>query len=129
MAQEQVPSGEMARDVATSLIHTYFTTQLNPLTRHHMDSYDQFIEKDLPLLLTSSNPLINLKDRIETSNKYQYRLEVFVGGEDGKGIYIGTPTLSLDNGTTVALSSIVGVTNFQYAYSIDIRHSKGFQQI
>lgn len=99
---EQPPmTGELAKKLATELIHNYFTTQYNPLTRHHLDSYDQFLETDLPQIIRASNPLVNLKSRIGTSNKYEYKVEVFVGGEDAKSVYIGVPSIVLQNGQEV----------------------------
>ena len=113
--------GEEAKRLAIELIHTHFTTQMNPLTRHHIDSYDQFIENDLPMIIQSSNPLINLKERIGTTNKYKYKTEIYIGGEDGKKLYIGTPALVLENGETIRtlFPNEARLRNLTYSLEVD----------
>lgn len=93
------PTNELAKH----LIDTYFKTQTYPFTRHHIDSFDQFMSTDLPNMLRSANPILILKNYMERDDNYQYKVEVFVGGEDGKGIYIGTPSIALQDGKEVRL--------------------------
>ena len=54
-AYEQPMNGEQARTLAQNLIHTYFTTIYNPLTRHQTESYDQFLYMDLPNIIAAQN--------------------------------------------------------------------------
>lgn len=91
-------TGDEARELSRQLIDRYFRTVPYPYTRHHIDSYDQFLQQDLINIVRSQNPILILKDLIdENTNKYKYRVEIFVGGEDGTAIEIGTPTISLQN--------------------------------
>jgi DNA-directed RNA polymerase II subunit RPB2 len=91
-------TGDESRELARSLIDKYFTTVPYPYTRHHIDSFDQFLQQDLISIVRSQNPIIILKDLInEKTNTYKYKVEIFVGGEDGTAIEIGTPTISLQN--------------------------------
>jgi DNA-directed RNA polymerase II subunit RPB2 len=77
---------------------TYFRTVPYPYTRHHIDSFDQFLQQDLISIIKSQNPILILKDLInEKTNTYKYKVEIFIGGEDGMAIEIGTPTISLQN--------------------------------
>jgi DNA-directed RNA polymerase beta subunit len=89
------------RQYAEQMIHAYFTTQQIPLTKHHIDSYDQFLERDLINIIKSKNPLINLKNKIENSDEYMYRVEVYVGGETGSDIFLGSPAINLEQGKEV----------------------------
>ena len=85
-----------SKELARSLIRTYFNTVLYPYTKHHIDSYDAFLKQDLIGIVSSNNPLLILKDLIdETTNTYRYRVEVYVGGLNGDAIQIGTPTMHL----------------------------------
>jgi len=69
-----------------------------PYTRHHIDSYDQFLQQDLINIIKARNPILLLKELIdEQTSTYKYKVEIFVGGEDGTAIEIGTPTVSLQN--------------------------------
>jgi DNA-directed RNA polymerase II subunit RPB2 len=85
------------------LLQTYFKTFDYPFTRHHIDSYDQFLSIDLPAIIRANNPLLNLKELIPDTNTYMYRTEIFVGGLDGDKIRIGTPTISLQKTKEVRL--------------------------
>ena len=91
-------SGDEARELSRHLIDSYFRTVPYPYTRHHLDSYDQFLQQDLTSIIKSHNPILILKDLInEKTNTYKYKVEIYVGGMDGTAIEIGTPTVSLQN--------------------------------
>jgi DNA-directed RNA polymerase II subunit RPB2 len=91
-------NGDEAQKLARDLIDRYFKTTEYPYTRHHIDSYDQFMQKDLVSIVQSHNPVVLLKDLIKgTTNRYKYRIEMYIGGETGTEIEIGTPTISLQN--------------------------------
>ena len=93
--------GDDARALARNLIYKYFQTTDNYLTRHHIDSFDQFLQTDLTRIIKANNPILLLKERIGNSTNYEYKMEMFIGGEEGKAISIGTPTLSLQQGKEV----------------------------
>ncbi len=91
-------TGDEARELSRTLIDRYFRTVNYPYTRHHIDSFDQFLQQDLVSIVKSQNPILILKDLInEKTNTYKYKVEIFVGGEDATAIEIGTPTISLQN--------------------------------
>ena len=81
--------------LSRKLLELYFRTYNYPFTSHHIDSFDQFVTEDLPAILKSNNPILILKELIPRTNTYMYRVEIFVGGENGEQIEIGTPTISL----------------------------------
>jgi DNA-directed RNA polymerase II subunit RPB2 len=89
-----------SRKLARHLIDKYFKTNEYPYTRHHIQSFDQFIKKDMPSIIRSNNPILLLKDYIKHSsfeNQYKYKVEIFIGGENSTAITVGTPTISLQN--------------------------------
>ena len=92
------------REVAKVLIDRYFKTTPYPYTRHHIDSYDQFVGTDMLSIIQAKNPILILKDLINPEdNTYRYKVEIFIGGETGTEINIGTPTVSLQNTEDVRL--------------------------
>ena len=95
--------GDQSKEVARSLIDTYFRTNSYPYTRHHIESYDHFLSTDLVNIIKSNNPILILKDNIENTNLYRYKVELYIGGESGTEIQIGTPTISLQNTADVRL--------------------------
>lgn len=99
MATDTTRSMELPR----RLLDQYFQTTAYPYTRHHIDSYSQFLESGLPTIIKGQNPLIVLKDLIPDTATYKYKVEIFVGGEDGSSIRLGTPTIQHMGGEEVRL--------------------------
>ena len=90
--------GNEARELSRRLIDLYFRTNAYPYTRHHIDSYDQFVQQDMLNIIRSQNPILILKDLLDKkTGVYKYRVEIYIGGENGDAIEIGTPTISLQN--------------------------------
>ena len=94
---------ERSMEIPRRLLDQYFQTTSYPYTRHHLDSYNQFMETDLPAIIKSQNPLIVVKDLIPGTNTYQYTVEIFIGGIDGTALHLGTPTLQHMAGQEVRL--------------------------
>ena len=65
-------------DIPRRLLDQYFQTTQYPYTRHHLDSYNQFLESDLPAIIKSQNPLIIVKDLIKGTATYEYTVEIYV---------------------------------------------------
>ena len=95
--------GDEARELSEHLLKTYFHTQDYPFTRHHIESFDQFLAQDLPAIIRAENPIILLHDRIGDTDVYTYKAEVFIGGYEANNIYVGTPTVSLKESEEVRL--------------------------
>ena len=99
-----VRNSEDSRNLAKLLIDRYYRTTEYPYTNHHIASYDQFIYKDLLAIIKGQNPIVILKDILdEKKGIYRYKAEIFIGGQDGNNVYIGAPTISLQNGNEVRL--------------------------
>jgi len=94
--------GDDARQLAKQILASYFKTSDYPFTSHHINSYDQFLSEGIPSILRARNPLLILKD-LQPNGTYKYRVELYVGGEDGRGVYVGTPTVSLQESDEVRL--------------------------
>ena len=95
--------GESATSLSEHLINRYFKTQAYPYTRHHLESYDQFLSQDLPAIIAARNPIQLLQNQIGTSGVYAYRAEIFVGGIAGDRIYIGAPSVSLKDSEEIRI--------------------------
>lgn len=114
-------TGDTARDMSRALIDRYFRTVPYPYTRHHIDSYDQFLQQGLPSIIKSNNPILLVKEPLPgLQNTYRYKIEIYVGGEDGSEIEIGTPTISLQNTADVRLlfPNEARLRNLTYAASV-----------
>jgi DNA-directed RNA polymerase II subunit RPB2 len=116
-------TGNDARELSRSLIDTYFRTVSYPYTRHHIDSYDQFMQQDMISIIRSQNPIYILKELLPGTNEnnlYKYQVQIFVGGEDGMAIEIGTPTVSLQNAQEVRVlyPNEARLRNLSYSSSV-----------
>jgi DNA-directed RNA polymerase II subunit RPB2 len=89
-------------EIPRKLLDQYFQTTPYPYTRHHLDSFNQFLESDLQTIIKSNNPLIILKDQIKPKT-YKYTVEIYIGGLEGNAISIGTPTIQHMGGEEVRL--------------------------
>jgi DNA-directed RNA polymerase II subunit RPB2 len=103
-----LPNGEVKLHTANpntllsrKILDTYFQTFDYPFTRHHIDSFDQFLSQDIPAIIKANNPIMILNELIPGTDTYMYRTEVFVGGLNGDEIEIGTPTISLQKAKEV----------------------------
>ena len=94
---------ERSMEIPRRLLDQYFQTTAYPYTRHHLDSFGQFIESDLPAIIKSYNPLIVVKDKIGDTNTYEYTVKIYIGGLDGSALSLGTPTLQHMGGEEVRL--------------------------
>ena len=122
---DQPFDGSQSRSLAAHLIHTYFTSQLTPLTQHHVESYDQFLQRDLRAIIASHNPILiykNPKSRSEDKS-FKYKVEIFIGGEQGNDISVCTPTVMLQEGTDVRLlyPNEARLRNLTYAVQVEAK--------
>ena len=113
--------GEEARELAESILKKYFTTQGYPYTRHHIESFDQFVSQDIPAIIKASNPLILLHGAIGDTGQYMYKAEIFIGGLEGNRLFIGTPTISLKDSQEIRilLPNEARLRNLTYASSVE----------
>ena len=123
--QLQSTDGQGSRRLAAELIHTFFISQLNPLVRHHIDSYDQFMQQDIKAILKANNPLIILKNPKgyappSKTQKYKYRVEIYFGGEETNDIFVGTPTVALNDAVRILLPNEARLRNLTYSVQVDI---------
>lgn len=76
------------------VIHSYFDETHNYLTKHHIDSYNDFLLNRIPS--TFKIPFLN-PQRIFVKDKknpnIDYEMSIYYGGKDGKGLYMSKPTI------------------------------------
>ncbi len=77
------------------ILHKYFTDNPNFISKHHLESYNDFINTKIPNTIKSLNPFITLKNDENGLPKHEVR--VYIGGEDGKSIYLTKPIIKDDS--------------------------------
>ena len=113
--------GEEGRELAEHILNKYYTTQGYPYTRHHIESYDQFVSHDMQAIIKAANPLMLLHGAIGDTGNYRYKAEIFIGGMNGDRLYIGTPTVSLKDSQEirVLLPNEARLRNLTYASTVE----------
>ena len=76
------------------IIDKYFKDNPELLVRHHLDSYNDFINNKIYNIFKEKNPIKILKNQDETTKEYNLQAELFLGGLDGKNIYFGKPIIN-----------------------------------
>ena len=76
-----------------NLIYNYFKNNKNYLTKHHLDSYNDFIINKIPLTFNQYNPQIIYKELNKETKNYKYQINLYYGGRDGNNIYISKPVI------------------------------------
>lgn len=71
-------------EVARYFVNRYFSDTANPLVRHHLDSYEEFLKENIPAYILGTNPQrLVMPDRM---------IEIYIGGQDSKQITYILPT-------------------------------------
>ena len=86
-----------------NILDIYFRDHIYAFNKHHLDSYRQFIKQYIPETIKSYNPITMIKFE-ENSTTEKIRLNAWVGGADGTGIYIDRPVILDDEGKPMLLS-------------------------
>jgi len=100
----------MDAESAWSLIDAYFSEHTYAFTRHHIESFRQFLRHNIPLTIKSYNPITMVK--FDTAGVEDFKVEVFVGGEEvasngngngnaGAGIRVDRPTMPGPDGAPI----------------------------
>jgi DNA-directed RNA polymerase II subunit RPB2 len=76
-----------------NIINNYFDNNSNYLTKHHLDSFNNFIEDKIPQTFKQYNPQIIYKEFNKETESYKYETHIYYGGKDGDQIYIAKPIL------------------------------------
>jgi DNA-directed RNA polymerase II subunit RPB2 len=100
----------MSAAAARHICNTYYTDTLNPIVQHHIESYNDFVRRQLPLFLKASNPI----QLVLPSEKRT--IQVFIGGRDGTRIGYSPPLDELEN---AIMPNTCRVENKTYA--LDVR--------
>ena len=78
------------------VIDNYFNVNNNYLTKHHLDSFNDFVLNKIPLTIKQYNPQILYKELDKSTEKFKYETHIYYGGKDGNNIYIGKPVIYRD---------------------------------
>ena len=84
---------EITDDIIWKIIDIYFRDNPQSLVKHHIESYDDFLDNDLSQIFKETNPLKLDLEYNETTRMFQSSAKIYFGGKNGKQIYFGKPVI------------------------------------
>ena len=75
------------------IIDTFFKYDKYYLTKHHLDSYNDFIIKKIPQIIQQDNPQKLYEEYDNSTKKFKYETHIYYGGKDGSKIFLGHPVI------------------------------------
>jgi DNA-directed RNA polymerase II subunit RPB2 len=111
----------MNTEESWKIIQTYFKSNPDFLTKHHLDSFNDFVDNGLPRIFRDNNPIKIMKEQDEKTKEFQLQCKLYLGGKDGKKIYYGKPTIYEDDGRQHYMyPNEARLRNMTYAFSIHV---------
>jgi DNA-directed RNA polymerase II subunit RPB2 len=84
------------------VLNNYFQDHMYPFTKHHLDSFREFLRYHIPKTIRTYNPITMVK--YDDHNQVQLKVDVYVGGKNGKDIYIDRPVMFDSDGKPILLT-------------------------
>ena len=75
------------------ILDIYFRDNPQGLIRHHIDSYNDFVENGISQIFRETNPLKIDLDYNSKENRFQSSAKLFFGGNDGSRVFFGKPII------------------------------------
>jgi len=120
---EKEKASNTLEKISWELIQKYFKHDTYNLVSHHLDSYNHFFTKEIFDIFKDNNPIRFAEKEVE--GKTQNKINVYLGGRDGKLIYFGKPILydEVDERTPETYSHFMypneaRLRNLTYGFSI-----------
>ena len=106
------------------IIHTYFEDNPQSLVSHHLESYNDFFQKDIFQIFKEKNP-VSLSTVLDTTTgDYKHKCNLYLGGKDGTKIYFGKPVIYDESRSHYMFPNEARLRNMTYAmtvhYDIDV---------
>ena len=76
-----------------NVIDHYFKDNPNVLVRHHLESYNDFLNNGIARIVKDRNPIILEKDENKETGKYNSVIEIYLGGVHGDRISFSKPII------------------------------------
>jgi len=90
---------DISDEIIWKMIDVYFRDNPQGLVRHHIDSYNDFLDYDLSTILKETNPLKLDLEYDKKKNLFLSSAKIYFGGVSGQRVFYGKPIIydSKDN--------------------------------
>ena len=106
--------------VIWSIIDKYFLDNKNILIKHHLDSFNQFFDKNIKNIFKEKNPVQILKEFNETTGEYNRQVKMHFAGKDGNKIYYGKPIIFDETRQHYMFPNEARIRNMTYGITLHI---------
>ncbi len=107
----------MNSELAWKVIDCFFDDNPNILVKHHLASYNDFIQNGIKRIFKEKNPIVLQKEQDPENNIFRLRCELYIGGKNGDKIYYGKPVIYDD-----ANNSLERRSHFMYPNEARLRN-------
>lgn len=77
-----------------AILNAYFQDHPYAFVKHHLDSYREFLRKDIPVTIRSFNPMTMVKYKDNAQKDILLKVDIYVGGKgDELKLYVDRPVL------------------------------------
>jgi DNA-directed RNA polymerase II subunit RPB2 len=105
--------------ITWNIINKFFEENKDFLVKHHLSSYNDFIQKGIPSIFRENNPIKIMKEQDETTNEFQLQCSLYLGGKKGDKIYYGKPIIyDEDDRKHFMFPNEARLRNMTYGFSI-----------
>ena len=79
--------------ISWKIIDKYFEENKLALVDHHIQSYNDFMNNGIKQILHETNPIKIHKNYDAKIDDFRYKLDIYIGGKEGKNLYYGQPVI------------------------------------
>ena len=110
----------MNEQIVWKIIDAYFHDNPQALVNHHVESYNDFLDKGIFQIFREKNPLtwMHNSQYDETLQDYRSKCTMYMGGKDGSKIYFGKPVIYDQNQPHYMFPNESRLRNITYAMTI-----------
>jgi DNA-directed RNA polymerase II subunit RPB2 len=100
-----------------TILNSFFENDKNFLTKHHIESFNDFVFQKIPNTIKSLNPFVMIKYERNT-NKLLHEIKVYIGGKNGDEIYFDKPSISDGRNNHLLFPNEARLKNLTYACNL-----------
>jgi DNA-directed RNA polymerase II subunit RPB2 len=104
----------MAKVSDWKVLGSYFEQNPYFISKHHLDSYNEFISKYIPMTIASMNPFPIVKND-DATNLKKHEIEVYIGGVNSDKLYFTKPVIYESSEARLLYPNEARLKNWTYA--------------
>ena len=106
----------MNQETAWKILDKYFEDNPTALINHHIESYNDFMDKGIHQIFREKNPIRFIKQQDPDTKEYKYQMNIYLGGKTGDKIYFGKPIIFDENNEHYMYPNEARLRNFNMAF-------------